>query len=114
LPAAELQVLDLNVLVSDVLHLYGAENALVRVEADLDPLCPTIAGDAQQLRQVVHNLLQNAQDATEQARTASEEPLPPVRISTRWSPSSRRVRLMVSDSGGGFPPHILQRAFEPY
>jgi nitrogen fixation/metabolism regulation signal transduction histidine kinase len=86
----------------------------VRVEADLDPLCPTIAGDAQQLRQVVHNLLQNAQDATEQARTASEEPLPPVRISTRWSPSSRRVRLMVSDSGGGFPPHILQRAFEPY
>jgi nitrogen fixation/metabolism regulation signal transduction histidine kinase len=101
-------------LVSDVLHLYGEENARVSVEADLDPQCPTIAGDAQQLRQVVHNLLQNAQDATEQARGASGQPLPPVRISTRWSQSSRRVRLMVSDSGGGFPAHILQRAFEPY
>ena len=40
--------------------------------------------------------------------------MPPVRISTRWSESSRRVRLTVSDSGGGFPAHILQRAFEPY
>ena len=37
-----------------------------------------------------------------------------MRISTRWSESSRRVRLTVSDSGGGFPSHILQRAFEPY
>jgi len=114
LPAAELHALDLNALVADVLHLYGEENATVRVEAELDPRCPPIAGDAQQLRQVVHNLLQNAQDSTEQARAGSPEPLPPVRISTRWSQSSRRVRLTVADSGGGFPAHILQRAFEPY
>jgi len=85
------------------------------VGAELDPRCPWIAGDAQQLRQVVHNLLQNAQDATEQARADAAEPvLQPVRISTRWSESSRRVRLTVADSGGGFPSHILQRAFEPY
>jgi nitrogen fixation/metabolism regulation signal transduction histidine kinase len=63
---------------------------------------------------VVHNLLQNAQDATEQARSGAAQPVPPVRITTRWSESSRRVRLSVSDSGGGFPAHILQRAFEPY
>jgi len=114
LPAAELHALDLNALVADVLHLYGEENATVRVEAELDPRCPPIAGDAQQLRQVVHNLLQNAQDSTEQARAGSPEPLPPVRISTRWSQSSRWVRLTVADSGAGFPAHILQRAFEPY
>jgi nitrogen fixation/metabolism regulation signal transduction histidine kinase len=115
LPAAELHALDLNALVADVLHLYGEENATVPVEAELDPRSPWIAGDAQQLRQVVHNLLQNAQDATEQARADAAEPvLQPVRISTRWSESSRRVRLTVADSGGGFPAHILQRAFEPY
>jgi nitrogen fixation/metabolism regulation signal transduction histidine kinase len=114
LPAAELQALDLNALVTDVLYLYGAENATVPVESDLDARCPPIAGDAQQLRQVVHNLLQNAQDATEQARTGASEPMPPVRISTRWSESSHRVRLTVADSGPGFPAHILQRAFEPY
>ena len=114
LPAAELHALDLNALVTDVLHLYGDENATVPVQPELDPRCPAIAGDAQQLRQVVHNLLQNAQDATEQARAQSGEALPPVRISTRWSESSRRVRLVVADSGSGFPAHILQRAFEPY
>lgn len=114
LPAAELHPLDLNALVTDVLQLYGAENATVPVEVELDPRCPPIAGDAQQLRQVVHNLLQNAQDATEQAMQQSEAMPEPVRISTRWSESSRRVRLTVRDSGCGFPPHILQRAFEPY
>ena len=112
LPSAELQPLDLNALVSEVLQLYGEENATVPVQADLDPRCPPIAGDAQQLRQVVHNLLQNAQDATLQA-TSGQAP-PPVRIVTRWSESSRRVRLSVQDSGPGFAQHILQRAFEPY
>ncbi len=113
LPSADLQPLDLNALVSEVLQLYGEENATVPVQADLDPRCPPIAGDAQQLRQVVHNLLQNAQDATLQA-TSGQAPPPPVRIVTRWNESSRRVRLSVLDSGPGFAQHILQRAFEPY
>lgn len=96
---------------TDVLYLYGAENATVPVESEPDARCPPIAGDAQQLRQV-KNAAANAQDATEQAR--GEGPaLPPVRITTRWSESTRRVRL-TSDSGPGFPAHILQRAFEPY
>lgn len=114
LPAAQLQPLQLNALVTDVLHLYEADHARVPVQVQLDPQCPEIAGDAQQLRQVIHNLLQNAQDATEQARTDPQAPLPAVCISTHWSRSARRVRLVVSDYGGGFPAHILQRAFEPY
>ncbi len=114
LPAAELKPLDLNALVSDVLQLYGGENAGVCIQAELDPRIPRIAGDAQQLRQVVHNLLQNAQDATEQAFAAQAGPVPPVSITTKWSTSSGRVRLSVRDQGGGFPAHILQRAFEPY
>ncbi|PWW44340.1 sensor histidine kinase [Melaminivora alkalimesophila] len=114
LPTAQLQPLDLNLLVQDVLQLYGAENASVPVRAELDPDCPPVAGDAQQLRQVVHNLLQNAQDATLQlARPAGEAP-PPVRICTRWSEAAQRVRLLVIDHGPGFAPHVLQRAFEPY
>ena len=114
LPAAELQALDLNTLVTDVLYLYGAENATVPVESELDARCPPIAGDAQQLRQVVHNLLQNAQDATLLAAEQQKLPPTPVVIATRWSESAQRVRLTVSDCGPGFPAYILQRAFEPY
>ncbi len=115
LPAAHLQTLDLNALVRDILHLYDAEHAQVAVQAQLDPRCPCIAGDAQQLRQVVHNLLQNAQDASLlAAQQAGLAEVPAVVISTRWSEQTQRVRLTVSDSGSGFAPHILQRAFEPY
>jgi nitrogen fixation/metabolism regulation signal transduction histidine kinase len=113
LPAAELKPIDLNSLVTDVLSLYardgeGAAGAHVPIRSELDPHAPTILGDAQQLRQVLHNLVQNAQDATEGA-TRRE-----VVIRTQWNETNRRVRLVVQDSGTGFPEHILKRAFEPY
>jgi nitrogen fixation/metabolism regulation signal transduction histidine kinase len=112
LPAAELKALDLNALVSDVLNLYSQDNALVPVVADLDAACPLILGDAQQLRQVLHNLLQNAQDATESAQRSGPENC--VRVRTQWVPARARVRLSVQDHGGGFSEAILKRAFEPY
>ena len=37
-----------------------------------------------------------------------------VLVRTQWNEQSRRVRLVVQDSGAGFPEHILKRAFEPY
>ena len=116
LPAAELKAVDLNALVGDVLHLYEADNARVPVRTELDPRCPPIGGDAQQLRQVIHNLLQNAMDACEAAlgtdRMASG--VPEVLVRTRLADSGRRVRLTVQDSGNGFPENVLKRAFEPY
>ena len=113
LPAAELAPTDLNALVSDVLQLYagemtasGASPAALQVQ--LDASCPHIMGDAMQLRQVIHNLLQNAQDATENSA------LREVTVRTQWNETSRRVRLIVQDSGPGFAESILKRAFEPY
>ncbi|MGP1628822.1 MAG: ATP-binding protein [Giesbergeria sp.] len=115
LPAADLEALDLNVLVQDVLHLYEAGDSHVPVVAVLDSSCPTIRGDAQQLRQVLHNLIQNAQDSTEQTLQSG---LPGkslgVQLTTVYSSETGRVHLTVSDEGAGFPAHILQRAFEPY
>ncbi len=111
LPAAELKPVDLNALVNDVIQLYASDNAVVPVQTELEPGCPEIKADSQQIRQVIHNLLQNAQDAQEglpAGRTAL------VTLKTEYSPSSRRVRLTVRDNGSGFPEHILKRAFEPY
>lgn len=114
LPAADLQPLDLNALLQDLMQLYGEETAAVPVQAKLDPLCPWIAGDAQQLRQIIHNLVQNAQDSTLQRAQAEGAAPHPVEVSTQWIEGARRVRLSIADSGSGFAPHILQRAFEPY
>ena len=114
LPTADLKPLDLNALVEEVLYLYGDQvgASQVPVRASLDPRCPPIQGDAQQLRQVLHNLLQNAQDASEAAWTAGDAPV--VEVLTQFVPGRQRVRLIVRDSGSGFPDHILKRAFEPY
>jgi nitrogen fixation/metabolism regulation signal transduction histidine kinase len=113
LPAAELKPLDLNQVVTEVLQLYArdgesAPSAHVPVRAELDSACPRILGDAHQLRQVIHNLVQNAQDATEGTGRGD------VVIRTQWNEANRRVRLVVQDSGTGFPEPILKRAFEPY
>jgi nitrogen fixation/metabolism regulation signal transduction histidine kinase len=114
LPSAELKPLDLNALIQDVMGLYAQDTAerskLPLIELQLDPQCPLIQGDAQQLRQVVHNLLQNAQDACEAAGHSDAKVL----VVTRYNAERERVRLQVRDAGKGFPAAILQRAFEPY
>ncbi len=67
---------------------------------------------------MIHNLLQNAQDATESAPVQSDESGNPlakeVVIRTQWQSTSGRVRLTVLDRGAGFPDKILKRVFEPY
>jgi nitrogen fixation/metabolism regulation signal transduction histidine kinase len=61
---------------------------------------------------VIHNLLQNAQDACEVKGVVQQGSL--VSLRTEWNVSRSRVRLTVTDTGPGFEPNILKRAFEPY
>lgn len=112
LPAAELRPVDLNSLVTDVMQLYASDVSPVPIFMDLDPRAPQVMGDLQQLRQVLHNLLQNAQDATESAGHIDDQH--GVVVRTQWLQTSGRVRLSVLDCGTGFAEHILKRAFEPY
>lgn len=108
LPQAELAPVNLNALVRDLMQLYASENQTAPVRVQLDEAAPEIWGDAQQLRQVIHNLLQNALDACEGS------PQPEVSLQTQFSSTSQRVRLIVRDTGSGFPEGILKRALEPY
>ena len=106
LPAAQLQPVDLNALARDILSLYDNAAVPVRLEAADD--LPLAQADPQQVRQILHNLVQNAQDAM--AGQSGAEVL----LRTRRSDSGQWVRLSVLDQGPGFAEHILKRAFEPY
>lgn len=116
LPSADLNPVQLNVLISDLMVLYANEPAdqihRAMVVTELDTSCPPILGDEQQLRQVIHNLLQNAQDACESKGEPAQDAR--VGVRTEWNAARNRVRLIVSDTGPGFEPNILKRAFEPY
>ncbi|MDR3323252.1 MAG: HAMP domain-containing protein [Zoogloeaceae bacterium] len=106
-PAPELAALDLNALIGEVLGLY--ENSSVRPQPDLDAALPPILGDATQIRQVIHNLLKNAQDALETREN------PELLIRTRHiSAEGAFATLEITDNGNGFPAEVLPRAFEPY
>jgi len=104
MPEMQRQPLDLNLLVREVLPLYEAQRPrlVLELQADLQP----VHGDPARLRQVIHNLLQNAQQAVVESSSA--------RICLRTAQSGDWVRLTVLDSGPGFAPEILARAFEPY
>ncbi|MEQ5840530.1 PAS domain-containing sensor histidine kinase [Paraburkholderia acidicola] len=115
-PPAVLANLQLNDLVSEVMTLYGIEEGKSAIAVELAEL-PVIRGDATQLRQVIHNLLQNAQDAV--AEIAEPRVLLETRTVEYGDPDAEgkvriAVRLTVTDNGSGFPARILTRAFEPY
>lgn len=115
-PPAVLANLQLNELVTEVLSLYGVEEGKSAITAELSAL-PVIRGDATQLRQVIHNLLQNAQDAV--AEIANPRVVIETKTVEYGDPDAQgkvrvAVRLTVSDNGPGFPARILTRAFEPY
>jgi nitrogen fixation/metabolism regulation signal transduction histidine kinase len=103
-PAANMRALDLNQLVREVLALYEPLGSQIRLE--LAPGLPRIMGDMTLLRQVVHNLLQNAQDALVGVDS------PQIVVQTEAGP--RGVHLTIEDNGAGFPEQLMPRLFEPY
>jgi nitrogen fixation/metabolism regulation signal transduction histidine kinase len=104
MPEPTRQEIDLNALLSEVLTLYESPAGWIRVE--LAPDLPHLIGDPAQLRQVMHNLLQNSQDALVDSANPS--------IVVRSEAAAGGMRVIITDNGGGFPEQLMQRAFEPY
>ena len=117
-PPPVLKPLELNQLITEILDLYGGlrsnEQLITHLENDL----PKIMGDATQLRQVVHNLLQNAQDATSELNGERTPQIDVRTESIRYSDADGATRIAVSlsitDNGPGFDSKVMARAFEPY
>jgi len=103
-PPAVLQSVDLSALLHEILGLY--ENSQAPVKVDLAVGLPRVQGDPSQLRQVIHNLLQNAQDAV--------AGMPDPRVTVKTQAAGSGVLLTISDNGPGFAQKIIARAFEPY
>jgi nitrogen fixation/metabolism regulation signal transduction histidine kinase len=104
LPAPSLTAIDLGELMREILVLY--ESAPIHIELQLPADLPQVLGDASQIRQIIHNMLQNAQDALTERSDGKIELA--ARSDGNW------VLLSCRDNGPGFPTEVLAHAFEPY
>ena len=110
-PSANLSNLNLNKLIKDVSALYDTASteqthAQAKITYQLAADLPDTKGDATMLRQVLHNLMQNAQDALKQTDN------PTILVQTSFDEAN--IKLVVKDNGQGFPADLLSHAFEPY
>ncbi len=88
---------------------YAVRTSNIDVELDLAADIPPILADADQLHQVMLNLIVNAQQALQ------ERPAPRrIRVASRFDRASALVRVSVADNGPGIPEHLRTRVFEPY
>jgi len=117
-PPPDLKPLDLNNLISEILELYAGLRSNDQLVTHLDQNLPNIMGDATQLRQVLHNLLQNAQDATAelngQRMAHIEVSTEAIHYNDADGATQTAVSLSISDNGPGFDSKVMARAFEPY
>jgi nitrogen fixation/metabolism regulation signal transduction histidine kinase len=95
---------DINELTADVLALYQSMPIKLRTSFASD--LPTITADPALLRQVIHNLMQNAQDALQQIENAT--------VDVITSREGEFVSLVIRDNGIGVRDDVKARIFEPY
>jgi len=116
-PIIQIESLPVNQLIRDVAELYGSEEQQLDIQLSLAPGLPNIQADPNRLRQVLHNLIKNASEASDrnQVRISTRLKQPCVaRGSEDKSEQTLWVELEVRDFGPGFSPDFLSRAFEPY
>jgi len=109
---------DFNHLIDDTLRLYEGvlPQGPVRLERDLAPLLPPVRADAEQIRQVIINLVDNALEAI----GGPNPPVPPgaapptIRVTTAYDQRDGVVRLVVADNGPGVPAADREKLFMPY
>ena len=88
---------------------YAVRSSGIEVRLDLAPDLPLTLADADQLHQVMLNLIINAQQSL-------QEQAPPRRLSitSRFDARADMLRVSVADNGPGIAPHLRARVFDPY
>lgn len=109
-PKIEAELLGLDTLVAEVMDLYRAAGSSSHLELRLEAPGVRIMGDPRRLRQVIHNLVKNAQEAVE----GCAEPHILVATSQVKHAEQHSVELWSQDNGGGIDEALLGTIFDPY
>lgn len=121
MPQAEFKPTNLNQLVLDVLAPFAERERGISFQSITDRNMPLLAGDAEQLRRMMMNLLTNSIDALREHGSAASASLDSgvnrdarIMIRTRYDAARLRAILELSDNGPGISTHNKTHIFEPY
>ncbi|MEP6658246.1 MAG: PAS domain S-box protein, partial [Betaproteobacteria bacterium] len=88
---------------------YAIRTSSIELTLDLSKHIPLILADADQLHQVLLNLIINAQQSLQ------DQPVPRrIRVTSCFDFLADVVCVTVADNGPGIPAHLRARVFEPY
>ena len=104
-PKLNLELTDINKFIKEISNLF--ENSGIKISTKLSRDLPETKVDVNMMRQVLINLIQNAQDAM-----INNTKKPIIQIST--NKLKNYIALSIEDNGPGFSADILKKAFEPY
>ena len=102
---------DINVIVEEVLRIVHSEAVIrdIRLSTELEPKLPLVMGDRIQLQQVLLNVIANAQQAMVRMNSSAR------RLIIRTTQNEDGcVMITADDSGPGFEPGTLGKAFQPF
>lgn len=109
LPDAKLELGNINDLIKQVLELYRDRNDGVNISTVLADDLPETMIDAEQLKRVFVNLIDNSVEAFDDAAEDKQ-----ITVKTRHDQARDIIIAEVADNGKGIAPANLQRLFQPY
>lgn len=106
LPESNAKPDDIHKIIGEVVSLYSASHRDIKIVTNFDPQVGIINVDAEQMKRVFINLLENSIDAMNSRGQVS--------IKTVLEPYQRVVKIVLSDTGPGIPKHLRDKLFLPY
>jgi two-component system, NtrC family, sensor kinase len=109
---------NLNQVIEDTVRFVERPASLQQIEitTELDPALPQAWGDADLIKQVILNLLVNAQQAIDGKGNITVQTRPlATTVAAKTDPAvAPMVEVVVTDTGCGIPQAHLQRIFDPF
>lgn len=109
LPLSNPVSVDLNDVLVEPVFLFKDAHKDIDIEFVRNPVLPLVMADAEQIRRVMVNLLDNAVAAIAQAGRNGE-----IKITMDLTGDGKKVRVEVADNGVGIEPRDRMKLFEPY
>ncbi|MCI5066718.1 ATP-binding protein [bacterium] len=114
MPMLHLETTDMKTLVQEAVLSYIEEGSRISFQSIIDDDVPPLEVDAEQIRRLLMNLIENAVKALEEDVEQQQNESPRIVVRLSVEKTDGEVLLEVRDNGPGIPDHEKMQVFQPY